>query len=146
MNALARPFRRGFPVGVVVVLVFVAGCAAGRRSGLVVRAGLSSQGILPGVACDIPAVERSRRGLPLLRVAARADCVTEPKVVILAFSAERWIAHATFKRRLPQDNSEPPFAVEMTQVPDRGSEVTVVVWSRCEDGEPEQGVDTCQTP
>jgi hypothetical protein len=129
-----------------VGLLILAGCATGARTGLRVHAGRPAQGTLQSVACDIPVDERSARGRPLLKVEAVADCTTEAKVVVLAFTVDGWIARGTFKRRVPEKPGGAPFTLEMTEVPDRGTEATVFVWSRCEDGESEQGVDTCQVP
>src|SRR5438876_5395635 len=126
-----------------MLVALAGGCAGTQPARLSVRAGLPGQGALPEVWCDVSATRRSDNGLPLLRVLVESPCTTNPKLVLFAFDEQKTILERAFARRL-QPRQPSPIEVELADVPPPGTEVTVFVWTRCQDGERQQGQDTCQ--
>jgi hypothetical protein len=141
MDSVRAPAHRA----VVLLALLSGGCAGAQRMRLGIHAGVKGQGVLPQVTCDIPSNRRSEHGLPLMRVLVEAPCTTRPKVVVFAFDEQRTIGQRVFLQHL--DPRQPaPFEVEVADLPPTGTDITVFVWTRCADGEPQQGVDTCQVP
>ena len=128
----------------LVVVPLLIGCAGNARQ-LTVRASAQSQGVLPDVSCVIPTDRRSPHGLRLLDVQVGTPCTTKKKVLVVAFDDQKTIVHEVFDRTINASKPE-LFESELADIPDAGTDVTVVVWTRCLDGEPQQGVDTCKIP